>query len=68
MEKPGAIMLQPVYELLFDGHRLVLTEDQVAISYKTYKTSDEKDRQSVVDQKLAPGIKQCVTRHLKISV
>ena len=56
MEKPGALMIAPIYRLLFDYYFLTLTEDQVAISYKTYKSSNEKDRQTIVDQKLTPGI------------
>ena len=63
MEKQGALMLAPVYQLLFGKHMsflnpepsLELTEDQVAISYKTYKLDNADDRQAIVDGKLTPG-------------
>ena len=56
-------MLAPVYQLLFGKHMtfvnpepsLELTEDQIAISYKTYKSNKADDRQAIVDGKLAPG-------------
>ena len=54
-------MLAPIFELLFyepnDNYkgRLALTEDQVVISYKTYKSNEPTDMQAIVDQKLAPG-------------
>ena len=54
MEKHGALMLYPVYELLFDKDYLALTEDEIAISYKTYKSDD---MQAIIDEKLTPGIK-----------
>ena len=34
---------------------LELTEDQIAISYKTYKSDRADDRQVIIDEKLAPG-------------
>ena len=54
-------MLRPVYELLFGKNEiyrpsLELTEDQVAIGYKTYKSDDANDIQAIIDQKLTPGI------------
>ena len=49
-------MLAPIYELLFREYYLALTEDQVVISYKTYKNNKPNDMQAIVDQKLAPGI------------
>ena len=64
LEKPGALMLAPVYQLLFGENKphhylpsLELTEDQVAISYKTYKSDDANDIQAIIDQKLTPGIR-----------
>ena len=52
-------MLSPVYQLLFHEWRyLILTEDQVTISYKTYKTDDESDMQEIIEQNLAPGRKK----------
>ena len=56
-------MLAPIYELLFGKHgqqswktkSLELTEDQIAISYKTYKSHNPADMQEIVDQKLAAG-------------
>ena len=64
MERPGALMLYPIYQLLFGEHGeysweepfLELTEDHITISYKTYKSADEADMQAILDQKLAPGI------------
>ena len=50
-------MLAPVYDLLFDEYKLVLTEDQVTISYKTYKADNQSDMQEIIDQQLAPGKK-----------
>ena len=47
-------MLYPIYELLF--YFLDLAEDQIAISYKTYKSVDENDMQAIFDEKLTPGI------------
>ena len=70
MEKPGALMLAPVYKILFgkffgDGTpSLELTEDQVAISYKIYKSGKADDRQTIVDENLTPGI---MTIKIKIS-
>ena len=56
LEKPGAFMIWPVYELLFyKNFYLALTEDQVNIRYKTYKTANESDMQEIIDQRLAPG-------------
>ena len=57
-------MLAPIYQLLFgenngglldDEPSLELTEDQIAISYKTYKSHNPADMQEIVDQKLAAG-------------
>ena len=50
-------MLAPVYELLFydSFDALCLTEDQVTISYKTYKADNQADMQEITDQQLAPG-------------
>ena len=55
MEKSGALMLAPVYELLFGKWSLLLTEDQISITYKTYKTDEAADLQEIINQKLAPG-------------
>ena len=57
LEKPGALMLAPIYKLLFGtwSRDLLLTEDQIAISYKTYKNHNPADMQEIVDQKLAAG-------------
>ena len=57
LEKPGAFMLAPIYKLLFGSFEdsLLLTEDQVTISYKTYKADNQADMQKILDQKLAPG-------------
>ena len=61
LEKPGAFMLAPIYRLLFgqctpySANSLELTEDQVAVTYKTYRTDDPAALKAVVDQKLAPG-------------
>ena len=57
-------MLAPIYQLLFgkydhrvfgNGPSLELTEDQIAISYKTYKSHNPADMQEIVDKKLAAG-------------
>ena len=66
-------MLYPVYKLLFDKDYLALTEDQIAISYKTYKSDNENDMQAIIDQKLTPGImarksKLCVKQAAKIEL
>ena len=50
-------MLYPIYELLFYYGYLNLTEDQIAISYKTYRSAGEADMQAIFDHKLTPGIK-----------
>ena len=62
MEKPGALMLAPIYQLLFGENELrhwmktlELVEDQVIVFYKTYKTNNRDNMQAIVDQKLAPG-------------
>ena len=47
-------MLAPVYDLLFN-EKVALSEDQIAISYKTYKSDDANDMQAIIDQKLTPG-------------
>ena len=54
LEKPGAFLLAPIYRLLF-GFYLDLTEDQVKISYKTYKAENQADMMEIIDQQLAPG-------------
>ena len=53
-------MLAPVYQLLFGQNKscipsLELTEDQITISYKTYKVDNQFDMQEISDQQLAPG-------------
>ena len=50
-------MLAPIYELLFNKtyDSLLLNQDQVKISYKTYKTEESNEMQEIVDQQLAPG-------------
>ena len=59
--KPGALMLAPIYSLLFaknglyNNHSLELTEDQIAISYRTYKSNNTDDMQAIIDGKLTPG-------------
>ena len=40
--------------MITDGPSLELTEDQVEITYKTYKSDDPDDMQAIIDQKLAP--------------
>ena len=57
LEKPGALMLAPVYQLLFRGfhNSLCLSEDQITIGYKTYKADNQSDMQKIIDQQLAPG-------------
>ena len=57
-------MLAPVYQLLLGQHdpesrkiSLELTEDQVTITYKTYKADNQADMQEIIDQQLAPGEK-----------
>ena len=57
-------MLAPVYRVLFAKNgkeswlvnpSLELTEDQIAISYKTYKSNRAVDRQTIIDESLTPG-------------
>ena len=50
-------MLAPIDQLLFRNYSssLKLTEDQIAISYKTYKLNNADDRQEIVDERLTPG-------------
>ena len=52
-------MLEPIYELIFEmrsaDHRLALKKDEVVISYKTYKSNDLIEMETITDQKLAPG-------------
>ena len=57
-------MLAPIYQLLFGEHNgpfwdpkpsLELTEDQVSISYKTYKSDKLDDMRAIVNGKLTPG-------------
>ena len=63
LERPGALMLYPIYQLLFGEHgktilddpSLELTEDQIVINYTTYKTTAEDDMQAIFDDKLTPG-------------
>ena len=54
-------MLAPIYNLLFgenknDRPSLELTEDQIAISYKTYQSDNADDMQEIIEEKLTPGI------------
>ena len=54
-------MMYPIYQVLFgvdypDVPSLELAEDQIVITYKTYKSDNADDMQAIVDQKLAPGI------------
>ena len=61
LEKPGALMMYPIYQLLFGKHSdydpasLELTENDVAISYKVYKSGKAADRQAIIDGSLTPG-------------
>ena len=59
LENEGALMLEPVYRLLFGRNtaNLGLTRDQVKVYYRTYKLNDPDDLQTITDQKLAPGMK-----------
>ena len=64
LEKPGALMLAPIYQLLFGENELrhwmktlELVEDQVSIFYKTYRSDNQVDMQAIVDQQLTPGNK-----------
>ena len=61
MEKSGAWMIRPIYQILFGTHKswhpsLELAEDQVVISYKMYESDNASDMQVIVDEKLTPGI------------
>ena len=62
-------MLAPIYQLLFGTHygstdaSLELTEDQITITYKTYKSDNDADLQQIVDQKLAAGKQKFVFYH-----
>ena len=55
LEKPGALMMWPIYQLLFDRYYLNLTEDEIEISYKTYKSDSADDMRKIIDDKLTPG-------------
>ena len=57
LEKSGALMLAPIYELLFGAgmKSLLLTEDQITIYYKTYNSDNSADMNDIIDQKLSPG-------------
>ena len=58
LEKPGAFMLAPVYKLLFVyTDYLCLNEDQIIISYKTYKSDKPSDMKKITVNRLAPGEK-----------
>ena len=57
--------MAPIYKLMFGKNNyyknepsLELTEDQVAISYKSYRSADPRDMKVISDQKLAPGKSQ----------
>ena len=63
LESEGALMLKPIYQLLFgqdyeSNYYLALARDQVKISYKTYKSDNLADMQTIFDQKLTPGRKR----------
>ena len=55
LEERGALMLAPIFDLLFRSDYLGLGKTQVTIFYKTYKTDDPADMQAIIDQKQAPG-------------
>ena len=65
LEKPGALMLAPVYQLLFgengkeywEDPSLVLIEDQITINYKTYSSDKPSDMKKIAKNRLAPGEK-----------
>ena len=74
LEKPGVLMLHPIYQLLFGEYNpdftdpyLKLTENQIAVNYKTYRSNDADDMQAIVDGKLTPGIfsKKCVLSNVQ---
>ena len=52
-------MLAPVYQLIFRARScsLLLTEDQITISYKTYNSDNPSDMQEIIENQLAPGEK-----------
>ena len=61
-------MLYPIYNLLLGRQErwnpsLELNEDEISISYKVYKTADEDDMQTIIDDKLTPGL---LTRKLTL--
>ena len=63
LESEGALMLKPIYQLLFgqdyeSNYYLALARDQVKISYKSYKSDNLADMQTIFDQKLTPGRKR----------
>ena len=51
-------MLEPIYFLLFGIQGLILNEENIAITYKTYRSDCPDEMQAMVDQKLAPGRNQ----------
>ena len=60
LEKPGALMISPIYNMLFgeeeyNPKKLLLSEGQVSLSYKAYKTQCDSDMQLIRTLKLAPG-------------
>ena len=73
LEKAGAFMIGPIYDLLFceNGRGLAngrgwiktleLAENETVIYYKTYKTDDPDNMQAIIDQNLAPGTVQFLT-------
>ena len=63
-------MMYPIYQVLFgvdypDVPSLELAEDQIVITYKTYKSDNADDMQAIIDGRLTPGI---MTRKLTLSV
>ena len=49
--------MAPVYELFFRNNNssLCLTEDQVNIYYKIYKTKNDSDMNEIVQEQITPG-------------
>ena len=50
-------MLAPIYDLITKWSYLALNEDQINISYKAYKTDNQRDMQEIISHRLAPGEK-----------
>ena len=50
-------MLAPIYDFLFYSQYLGLSKEEVLIYYSLHRSDNLADMQTIIDEKLAPGMR-----------